>query len=549
MIKTTNQQPQQLNCLALNPLNGNFDPYKTVRDNVIAPLYAPLVPSSPVKITDGKDELTPDDITSKLFDCCGDNVEPAAESFMKEFFAQTLATYDKSLSIQDVYAVQSAKKVGMLMPSDKVIYTPTDIIDASKQFLSAQLTYDSFFANFAFYTRTQAVGYYFANEIAFDEFKAWFKNEISNIAFLLSIETKQLCDEFMLMKLSNLTEGLILRDASTQNNEDYSFARIISFYLTNYAMHVKTINKPVYTMGMLPFNLSETFCPSIILLINIEKHAHAHPADIKKEWDIINNSILAAPKILSINKIQSLTAVARMAKKMSSPGFSGSGDVAKQAIMRFRKTAPSQIDMYKYIQLVYNRATNVLKSENATKYLKKTYQRPSRREPDNPDRQGVYPGTKYRPDLHIYLDTSGSISEREYQDGIKSCIKFAKKMNINIFFNSFSHVMSDCVKLNLTGKNEKQIYKEFQRVPKVDGGTNYEQIWHYINKSAKRRREISLIISDFEYHAPNHFVRHPRWLYYMPISTYSWSNMCCSANDFAKSMLGICSDIRKHILM
>jgi predicted metal-dependent peptidase len=156
---------------------------------------------------------------------------------------------------------------------------------------------------------------------------------------------------------------------------------------------------------------------------------------------------------------------------------------------------------------------------------------------------------QYRPDLHIYLDCSGSISERDYQDAIKSCIRLAKKMNVNFYFNSFSHYMSQTTKLQCKDKSISQIYKEFRKIPKVGGGTDYEQIWHYINQSARRKKEMSVIITDMEYTAPNHYVEHPRFCYYAPISSSSWSQVCICAEHFIKSMQSICPDIRKHCLM
>ena len=56
-------------------------------------------------------------------------------------------------------------------------------------------------------------------------------------------------------------------------------------------------------------------------------------------------------------------------------------------------------------------------------------------------------------------------------------------------------------------------------------------------------------ISDFEYDAPNHYVKHPRFLYYAPISASNWQWIIKFATSFAKSMLNICPNIRKHILM
>ena len=549
-VTVTNQQPTELPSCFVTPLANVFDPIQSVTDNIVTPLFAPLVPNSPVTVDIDGTPISAADITSYIFNCMGDNVDPMAEAEVKEIFTKMLAYYDTSLNVKDVYAVQAGKKMNMILPSPKVIYTPTDIIDASKQFISGNLQKDAFFANFAFYSRADALGYYFANNAAFEEFKNWFANELQNISSMLTAETQKLCTDFQAMKLHNLVEGLVLRDDESQNNDPYSFARVLTFYLMFYEQTIKQNNAPVYIAGSMPFSFSELICPKIVLLVNVEKHAHAHPNDIKKEWDIINASIRMKPKVLSNKSISKLTSIQRMANKLKQAGFaSKSAEMYKSANFRFRKTPPTAVDLAKYVSKIFKKASNVLTSENAVKGKKPTFNRPNRREPDNPDRQGVGSTTIYKPDLHLYIDCSGSISERDYQDAIKACIKLAKKLDINLYFNSFSHYMSQTTRLKLKGKTEKQIYKEFQKVPKVGGGTDYEQIWHYINRSPKLQKEISVVISDFEYWAPNHYVKHPRFLFYAPISTSYWEGITNAAESFAKSMLDICPDIRKHMLL
>ena len=124
----------------------------------------------------------------------------------------------------------------------------------------------------------------------------------------------------------------------------------------------------------------------------------------------------------------------------------------------------------------------------------------------------------------------------------------AKKLNINLYFNSFSHCMSQCTKLRTKDKSLKQIYAVFRKVPKVTGGTDYEQIWHYINRSKKRQRELSIIITDFEWSPPNHYVQHPKNLYYMPCSRLDVDKMIRWAKNFVKDMQHIDPAIRSHVL-
>ena len=548
MITVNNQKPTELPVDYTDNLAKDLDILKIVSDCVIEPIFTPIVPSVPVEVLDDNTQLDATAISSLVLSCCGDQVNTSTEAKMKEIFSQTLPYYDKSLNLQEVYAIQSGVKNNMYIPSDKVIYNEADVIDASKKLLSGQITPECFFANVEFYARLNLLGFYFANEAAFDDFKAWFASQIQTIQSLLTPETVNLCNELQKKRLNHLTEGMILRDDTTQNNEPYSFARILRSYLSTYAKIQQASNLP-YMSGIMPFSFSETVCPTTILLFNVEKHAHAHPAEIKTEYDILKNALMMKPKVYGLNKIQNLTAVARMAQKMAGQAAAGSLGGMKSAVIKFRKTPPTSVDIYKSIKKIYEHSRLTQMSENAIKLKSISYNRPSRRHPDNPDIPGVTKVTKYKPDLHIYLDCSGSISEREYQDAMKACIKLAKKMNVNMYFNSFSHIMSQTVKLHVQNKTPKQIYEEFKRVPKVGGGTDYEQIWHYINRSKKFSNEVSLVISDFEYTAPNHYVKHPKYLFYAPISNTSWQRMTRDAEYFVKSMLNNCPSIRKHILM
>lgn len=128
-------------------------------------------------------------------------------------------------------------------------------------------------------------------------------------------------------------------------------------------------------------------------------------------------------------------------------------------------------------------------------------------------------------------------------------ISMAKNMNVGLYFNSFSHILSQTTRLNLKDKSKAEIYRQFQKIDKVTGGTDYEQIWHFINRSPKRSKELSLIITDFEWEAPSAFIKHPKNLYYVPCSTFDWKIITGNAKMFAQSMLHNDPNIRKHLFL
>lgn len=84
------------------------------------------------------------------------------------------------------------------------------------------------------------------------------------------------------------------------------------------------------------------------------------------------------------------------------------------------------------------------------------------------------------PDIHVYIDTSGSISEENYQDAVMMLIRVAKKLNVNLYFNSFSDILSQTTLLKVKDRSPASIWKEFRKVPKVTGGTEFQQVWEYI---------------------------------------------------------------------
>jgi hypothetical protein len=256
--------------------------------------------------------------------------------------------------------------------------------------------------------------------------------------------------------------------------------------------------------------------------------------------------------MVSIKKLQNLTSTMRSLQKFQAGAaayqmMGKANGLSKATQIRFRKCPPTKVDVTKFVLAALKRLGNVNRSENSYKQVKMSFARPNRRDPDDFNRMGKVVSTKYMPDIHIYADTSGSISEENYEDAIRSCIKIARKLNVNLYFNSFSHVMSQCAKINTKDRSTEECYRAFQKIPKVTGGTNFEQIWHYINQSKKRQRELSIIITDFEWSAGNYYVKHPDRLYYMPCSQMNWSRMVKNAEYFAKSMLHNDPNIMRHI--
>lgn len=550
-MKISNNTPIELNPIYHDPVGKPMDYRQLIKDVFVTPIMVPIVTNTPVTITNNGKPIGPQEIVNIIEMCGQDTINQAAETIAKDLFKQTLLYFNQNttLTANEIFLGQAAAKENMLEPSATIHYTPgVDIIPTARQFLAGTCSYELFFGSLGFYARPEALGFYFANEIGFDNFKTWLANELNNIGAALPQETTQLMADFQQLKLNDLTESLILRDDNNNGTDPYCFARLIVAMLMQY-----TTVAGSGEFGCLPFSVSELIVPNHLIFVNVEKHSKASNKQIKDEWDMIEQAINGKPSMISNRKLNKLTATQRTLKRIAGLAYNAGmvkqiENAQKAAMLHFSKTRPTTIDIARMIKKVLNKMTFVNKSMNTFRSVKASYAKPNRRDPDDFNKQGKLASTKFIPDIHVYVDTSGSISEEDYEDAVKALIKMAKTLNINMYFNSFSHIMTQTTKLHLENRSQKEIYYQVQKLPKVTGGTDYEQIWHFINRSKKRNKELSIIITDFEWSAPRRFIPHPKNLYYIPCSTFNWSTIQKNAKQFAESTMHNDPNIRKHIL-
>ena len=552
-MNIVNQKPVVLAPEYTDQIKKDLDVKDLLKQAVVNPLFTPLIPNQPVTMTANGTSYDADSIADLMSRCCGDVLDVMAEQSVKTILGQTMVNYNPNtnLGVIEMFPVQSGTAAKLPEPDgSSVIYTPaTDVIPMARQFLAGTGSYDSFFASLAYYARPETLGFYFVNELAFDSFIQWFTQQMSMLSTVLTPDVNKLASDFMQLKLPGLTESLILRNTDGESDEPLSFARLI----INLLMQYTNVAGPA-EYGVLPFNLRELVYPHTIVFVNVERHSRATAKQVSDEWKIINNALQNKnrPKMISNNSLRRLTAVQRSLQRIASMAANAATNqgamAARAANFRFSKNRPTIVDTTRTIRKILSKMTVQGMTMNVYKSSKPSFAKPNRRDPDDYNKQGKVVSTKYQPDIHLYIDTSGSISERDYEDAVKACIAMAKKLNINMYFNSFSHVMSQTTRLHLEGKSKAAIYKEFQKVPKVNGGTDYEQIWNFINRSKKRVRELSIIISDFQWTTRSAYVRHPKNLYYIPCSTLSWDDIVRDADSFCKSAVHNDPGIRARIL-
>ncbi|UJW28836.1 hypothetical protein L3Q67_26615 [Saccharothrix sp. AJ9571] len=555
-IIVTNQKPAVLDAVHTLSCTGDYDPMPAIQQTLVDPLLEPLSPSTSATITDSSGRDLTGDLLTLLMDCFGDTMNTSAERTAKELLGQTLVDYDPAtpLPVGELFAVQAGQHNKMPAPSTRVLYTAqNDVVPAAKALLAGGAGESTFFASLAYTFHPNTLGFWFQSSAAFDSFKTWLAQQTQTMSSALPPDTTRLLTEFASLSLKELTESLLLRKDDADGNDEHSFPRLLLYMLMQYVQQQRAhsaANSTAIDVGVLPFTVGELFCPRSLVLVNVEAHARASAAKITTEWNLISQALASPVKVVSHAKLSKLTSLPRAAaraatlaanQKAGPPG-------GRSAQVAFRKQPPSKLDLFRDITRVLRRMGKVSQSQNVFRTSKTTFLKANRRNPDDFNKPGRATSAQYMPDLHVYIDTSGSISEANYQEAVMMLIRIAKKLNVNLYFNSFSDILSQETLLKVENKSTRQIWKEFRRVPKVTGGTDFKQVWDYINASTKRKRQLSLMITDFQWWPPTTREEHPKNLYYAPCSAMDWTTMVDMAKKYADSMQHVDRSIRQKLL-
>lgn len=539
----SNQTP-----IDLNPNYGKFidlkqqgNPPEILQKTIVDPLFTDK--STVIHAVKQNKDLTAKDVTSLFIDTLSERVHATSEKLAKTLLSQTALNYQaNNLLFKEMFSVIGANKVKLPMPGPTAMYKINiDVIPSCKNYLAGNCDFNTVFASFAFTFRPNVLAVAFKNENDFNSFKSLVAKYATRPN--LPSETVSKLNDFAMEKLSDLTDNLILRGTDTDDQGAYAFSRVLMKLL---------MSDP--DAHLMPFDIGELFNPTKLILVNLDKHAHATTTEIKQTWEEIKKASSLKFNILSPKHLRHLPRSSKSNNAIRQHLAQLNNQKAQASINKIKPLSskrPSNKLLILEILHLINHLGKVNQSSNTYKLTTRTFNKPNRRHPDDYNLAGRATRIGYKPDLHIYLDTSGSISEDNYEQGIKACIMLAKKLNIDIYFNSFSHYLSPCYKLPLKGRSLKQIYAIFQMIPKVDGGTEYANIWHYINHNKTRQKELSLCITDFGYCPPNEHFNHPNNLYYVPIdaSPQEFKYIYEYANEFLQDMQSSGHKIRNQILL
>lgn len=548
-ITVTGQRPAVLDPVHVPPPTGDMNPM-AILDRIIGdPLRTPLSPPAPARIENDGTDITAD-LADVIAACLGTGIDVDAETLAKQVLGRTLTHFDESapLSVTEVFTIQASVAHRLPFPSPRLRYTARDdVIPAAKALLADTDDDGLLLAGLAHAYRPATLGFWFQSHRAFADFSAWLSGQISIMGPALPGPVAAMLNQVAGLRFTDLTESLSLRADDADGNEELSFPRMIVNLLMRWIAERRAAGENV--AGVLPFNLGELLCPRAVVLVDVEAHAHATTDAVDAEWRMITGALHAPVRLVSRGSITSLTALPRAAARATARGRLNPDPAdARSASVAFRDRAPSSIDLSADLVRILRRMSSVNRSQNPLRRSRVSFSRANRRRPDDPNLPGRIVSTVYKPDLHLFVDTSGSISEANYQDAVTTLIRTARSLDVNLYVSSFSHLLSEPTLLRVRGRSTAAVWRAFRRVPKVSGGTDYRQIWEYVDASPVRRRRLSLVVTDFEWDPPAERVVHPPNLYYAPCGAMDWPALVHGARRFAAGMTHIEPAIHQRLL-
>ena len=544
-VSLIGQKPGHLDPYTLVPaFTGDCDPIAALDAMVTHTIFEPLNANQTVAVAVNNQPIDRDGANELLLRSVGEVLDPIAQEVMNTLFEQALTRWIPSASspVDEAFITQAAATCKLPDPSKALYTTQSDVIPAVKDVLAGNAGTDLLLVSLGWTFHPHTVGFWFRTTAEFDAFKTWLQGELAKIASNISTSDMRMFQQFDALTLTDLTESLILRADDSQALDEYSFARVLMWALMTWTSANAPQAGAPQTCGVLPFSIAEMALPRTLVLVNVEAHARASMRKIINEWELINKSLHTPVKLVTPGQLSKLTALARAQQKASAQAANSLSNAHQQkgrsGRVVFHKTPTRPVDIYKSVMRVLTRMSKVNQSLNSIRNVTTSFVRANRRQPNDPNKPGKVISREYLPDIHIYLDTSGSISTENYEDTIKMLITFAKKMGVDLYFTSFSHIMSTPVRLRIKDRSVNQVWKQFAAVPKVSGGTDYEQIYTFINEHPTLRRRLNLVITDFEWWPGSYHIDVPENLYYVPISVPSgyYSSLRNSAMSFVRSM-------------
>ena len=559
MWNITNHKPSQLEPTVV-PAFVNQNPqsdeiFETFQNDVFTQLDQPLRQGlDPQYVFDGqpedKDSISETFVTELFLD----EGESERSVKLRDFLAQTLLHYQPNFeTIDALLMVQNATAENLPLPivqgARSIVYTvATDVIPVAKQYLAGQVSFNYWATSFGFTFRVPALVVSMDTPDVYKEFQQYVQTTVAPFQSQLPIDANMALQEFYKTTLNDLAEGFRIRAKVGDNNQDYSFARILHTCVMQFVAQNGQAD-------IIPTSLKEIIHPTTIMFLNVEKHAHSNNRDINKTWNSAMN--MSKAKLIGLNKIKKLSEEEQLdaMRQRSNVRRSALMNKAKDPASRKKRAKPfgkqlkTSKQLTKEIVRILSKMKKVRMSNNVIKTRKTTFNKPNRRDPDNYDKPGIIYSHQYVPDIHVYLDTSGSISERNYKEACMAIIQLAQTLKTKLYLNSFSHVLSQPALVDIGTCSKETAWKRLQNIPKVSGGTDFDLVWDYIHQSPQRKQELAIMITDFEYTPSNSYTRPlPQNLFYVPCGGFDIDKLRRNATYFVNSTRRLDANLRHKII-
>lgn len=448
--------------------------------------------------------------------------------------------------INEIFALEAGARAGYIPPiPGQVIYTAaSDIIPAAAAWLRGKASSDELFAAIAYTYHPGFQVFAVRNSAQWDTF-ASAVNLYASTRPGVTPETMQMFNQLTAQHIdTDIALPLRLQNHNSIDGAPDGFARILLERARN-SDWIDPDNYAVFDM-----DASQMLLPEAFVIINIERLAQATPKQVNTLFETLDRAMRGPAPIISDKQLNRLDAVERAkTQARQNMRYTKSNDIARAKSYRFSKTAPTPKIQTARIKKAVEHMGRVNRSHNVQLTSKATFTRSNRRQPENPDRAGRTHIANYMPDIHVYVDRSGSISYEQYCSSLMAIASLANKLNVDLYVTMFSTWLSQTHLLKTRGRTGAQIMHDIQRLPNLYGGTEYQIVYDYINASKTRSKQCSIMITDFEYLPHATWIRHPKHLFYMPCSKLDWHDIIYDAKNFAKAMARFEPNIAARMLL
>lgn len=527
----------------------------------VRPLYTPNGTKN-VRISNDETgaEIAPIDFTEALLQYLQtDTVDQELTDKLNTLYEKgSKHSLTSQLGFDQFMALEALAEVNLPYPeTGHVIYTPGEVKDAAAALLhevnkvaSSKLTETrtKWFASLSAYISQFNISNFrlitVKDQYAFEDLQKNIQGYLKQNVPLTG-DTKRHLNQFNDLSMkSELSLGVFLPGGI--EDSPYGFNRILEHEMAKMEQrkNPKIISETFSLKGLLR--------PERMIIVNLEEYSQGH--NLQKEWRQIVQAFNKSHQLRHIkNKnLQTVQTVSREPQAIGMDTYDGGdrglqkGGVRSDKISYLSKKPLNKRETIQRIHNIAKRQTTSQPTSNHKKQEKNTFMRPNRRDPDDINAQGKTTTTIYSPDIHIWLDTSGSISKENYEDEIQTVIAIAKHLNVDIYFNSFSHMVSETVNVPTKNRTPQQIFAMIEHIDKVGGGTDFINVWKAIDKTelanarARYAPRIHIILSDMDYRIPSSYAlqsNHPsvKNTYYLPIHMHT-QNGRNHLQLFAKSL-------------